>query len=532
MSSHVKSASQLRCRHRDLCFERAFPRSIQECRSANDELGDFALQLSKQPASAESELIDSGIAGTVVCYRFSFDVAKWLAAKAQGAVSIDWCEIEDTEALDNLLRHVLLPAEDEYFDSGYASTREWVDTARSDCGGTDFDWLMAQFQEQRFETFYRQLYDAADVPLIWNLGDSPYSKSHNVFGGSRICVREDGMRSRPRQVKKEITRPIENISRLPTRRGAELLDVAIASLAARHRETYHFNFANPEEVYVADVGNGIEVAVFGLLAAYRFPLECTMGYLILSNGVPIGYGGSSVLFKQVNTGINIFDEYRGSEAAYLWVQVMRVYHALVRCTRYVANPYQLGSGNREALRSGAFWFYYRLGYRSVEASVRRLALDEQKKMQRDSGYRSNLHTLAKLASCDMHLTLPGAKQSEFFDEEWLSTSSGLATEVLGRAGGKTRQASVSRVARRLGKMIRLRSLQSWTQDEKRGLKATAPFVAAIEPDAWTTQQKRDARRLLKAKGGKRELDYAQLLATNDVFLQDLRAACIAWHKAL
>ena len=53
-----------------------------------------------------------------------------------------------------------------------------------------------------------------------------------------------------------------------------------------------------------------------------------MGYLVLSNGVPVGYGGASALYRQVNTGINIFDEYRGSEAAFFWVQVMRVYRQL------------------------------------------------------------------------------------------------------------------------------------------------------------------------------------------------------------
>lgn len=532
MASKPISALRLRRRHRECCFQRAFPSSLSKSRDVNDDLCRFASTVVSQPESVRSQLADSGIAGTPVSYRFSFDVAKWLAEKAPGAVSIDWPEMYDTEPLDNLLRHILLPSEDEYFDSGYASTRDWIDVVSSGCGGTDFDWLMAQLQQKRYQSFYRQLYDAADVPLIWELGNSPYSKSRNVFGSRRVCVRNDGMRPRPSHVKKEIARPIGNVSRLSGERGSKLLDVAIASLAARHRETYHFNFANPEEVYVAEVGDGIEIAVFGLLPAHRFPLECTLGYLVLSNGVPIGYGGSSVLFKQVNTGINIFDEYRGSEAAYLWVQVMRTYHSLVGCTRYVANPYQLGSGNREALQSGAFWFYYRLGYRPVASSIRHLALDEQAKMQREHGYRSDLRTLGKLASCDMHLTLPGAKQSEFFDEDWLSTSSAIATSVTGRAGGTTRQTSARRVARDLGKKIGIRSLRSWTPDEKRGLMATAPFVAAVNPAGWTRRQKRDARRLLRAKGGKRELAYARLLATSDTFLQALRAACTAWHRSL
>ena len=158
-----------------------------------------------------------------------------------------------------------------------------------------------------------------------------------------------------------------------------MIDVAMASLAVRHRETFHFNHANPREVYLADVGEGVSIAIFGLLNRHRYPLECTMGYLIVSNGTPVGYGGASLLFLQANTGVNIFDEYRGSEAAFLWVQVMRVFHHIAGCTRYIANAYQFGADNDEALQSNAFWFYYRLGYRPVSRNIRELASRELKK---------------------------------------------------------------------------------------------------------------------------------------------------------
>lgn len=525
MASNAVLASRLQRRHSELCFQRAFPCSESSHRGAVDELTGFAAEINAQPAAVRHVLNDSGIAGTTINYRFSFDVALWLARKSRNSVCIDWSELDDPEPLDALLRYVLQPAEDEYFDSGYVSTKEWIDIASTGFDGTDFDWLMAQLQDKRCHDFYRQLFDAAELPLAWETGAGRYSKSRNVFQTRQTYLRDDGMRARPGQVKKEIARPLDKISRLSGKRGAEMLDVAIASLAARHRETYHFNFANAEEVYLADVGHGIAIAVFGLLPEHRFPLECTMGYLILSNGVPIGYGGSSVLFKQVNTGINIFDEYRGSEAAYLWVQVMRVYHALAGCTRYVANPYQLGSGNSEALRSGAFWFYYRLGYRPVDQTIRELARAEQAKIERASGYRSNLTTLKRLASCDMHLTLPAARQHDFFDEEWLSTSSGLATQVLGRASGKTRQAAANRVARQVAANLGVRSLRTWTREEKSGLRALAPFIAALGPSNWTKSEQASARKLLRAKGSKRELNYARRLAANDHFLQAMRAAC-------
>jgi hypothetical protein len=320
-------------------------------------------------------------------------------------------------------------------------------------------------------------------------------------------------------------RPLESVSRLPSREGSKLIDVAMASLAVRHRETYHFSHANPREVYLADVGEGISIAIFGLQQRHRFPLECTMGYLIISNGAPIGYGGASVLFRQLNTGVNIFDEYRGSEAAFLWVQVMRAYHHVTGCTRYIANPYQFGADNNEALRSGAFWFYYRLGYRPVLQDIRKLASREFEKATRNKGYRSDLKTLRRLASCDMHLTLPGALQSDLFDERWIETSSMLATEVLSAAGGRTRRATANRVAAGLARDIGIRSFDSWTTAERRGFRQIAPIVAVASPKNWSTDAKRSMRKLLRAKGGDCEAKYARLLCRHAPFLAALRKAC-------
>jgi len=250
-----------------------------------------------------------------------------------------------------------------------------------------------------------------------------------------------------------------------------------------------------------------------------------MGYLILSNGVPVGYGGSSILFRQVNTGINIFDEYRGSEASFLWVQVMRVYHALAGCTRFIANPYQFGGENSEALKSGAFWFYYRLGYRPVLPEVRNLAQRESSKIQRNHKYRSDIRTLRKLASCDMHLTLPGARASDLFDESWLETISMLATRELGGAGGRTREAAVDRVAAKLSRDLGVRSQAAWSVAERRGFKVIAPIVAAATPGNWSAVEKRSLRQLLRAKGGRREARYARLLCENGSLLKSLRKAC-------
>ena len=430
-----------------------------------------------------------------VYYSFSFPVARWLARRCPGELSIDWDEIEDTTRLDELLARVLHPAEDEYFDSGWVTTREWLDEARGDA--TDFDWLMAQLGGRSLQPFWSQLYDAADIPLAWRIAGSRFSKARNRLNPKAVATRESGMRGRPRTPKQAIMEPLDDIRLVSPRQGRRLIDVAMASLAARYRETYHFNHANPREVYLADVGNGVSVAVFGLLPEHRFPLECTMGYLLLANGVPIGYGGASALFRQVNTGINIFDEFRHSEAAFLWTQVMRVYHALTGCTRFIANAYQFGGDNTEALKSGAFWFYYRLGYRPVDPDIRRLAKDEMARIRKHDKYRTRLPTLRRLASCDMHLVLPGARASEFFDERWFDMVSLLATRSLAASGTRKR--------REAGPL--------------------APIVAAVPTDGWSPADKRLARQLLRAKSGEHELPYAKLLARHGKLLNSLKKAC-------
>lgn len=527
MRCEKSSASELLLLHKKLCFRRAFPASPGEHSDSVRQLADFDARVARLPKTERLDLVDSGIARTALYYRFSLPVAEWLARKAPRAVSIDWSVVENEQQVDDLLACLLEPSEDEFFDSGYASAREWMDLARAGTNGTDFDWLLTQVRRKRPASKCHYLYEAADLPLAWDLGRCSLSKSRNVVATDNVHIRERGMRSRPANVKKEIQRPFDTLPRVSKQRGEALLDVALASLAVRHRETNHFNHANTDEVYEFDVGEGVAVVVFGLRQEYRYPIECTMGFLILSNGVPIGYGGSSSLFRQANTGINIFDEYRGSEAAFLWVQVMRVFHYLTDCSRFIANPYQFGGDNNEALRSGAFWFYYRLGFRPVRPEVRALAMRDAKKRSKDAGYRSDVKTLRRLAECDMHLSLPGARKSELFEEDWLVAMSKLATDVLASSGRKSRRDAVSDVAKRVAKDLRLRGYSRWTPAEQRAFRMMAPIVAAASPGSLSTDAKRQMRRLLRAKSAAGEFAYARKLASLDDFRIALSRACRA-----
>ncbi len=517
------SASQLLQHYRRLIRQRAFADSNEQRRSAVADLASLGDLIGTLPAREARQLDDSGLPGTTIFYRFSWDVAKWLARSAPGQVTIDWPEIEDEAAVDNLLRHLLLPADDEYFDSGWCSAKDWLQLAKGDSPGTDFDWLMSQLRAAGPDSVAREKYDAADLPLAWHLGRSRFALPHNAM---TLVADESGAMTLSSSAKNEIRRPVDSIRHATSREGRRLVDVAVASLATRHRETNHFNGANANDVHVANVGAGLSVVIFGLRPAVRYPLECTVGHLVLAHGVPVGYGGASAVFGQVNTGVNVFEEFRGHGAAFIWVQVMRVLHTLLGCRRYIANPYQLGADNTEALRSGAFWFYYKLGYRPVDKAVRALARSELARRRRNPDYRCSISTLKALTACDMHLTLPGTRASDYFDEEWLQTSSMLATRIVADAPGRTRAEALQAITERVCRDLDIRSYARWSANERNGLRALAPFVAAAHPDNWTLAEKRETRDAVRHKGGASEIPYAQKLATNQRFLQDLRRACM------
>ncbi len=147
---------ELKRQHHESCFARAFPYSRSERDEAHRQLRHFEARLASLSKKQSASLEETGIVGTKIHYCFSFEVARWLAKSSPGTVTIDWPELTNSEPLDDLLRQLLQPSEDEWFDSGYADTREWVKLASAAFSGTDFDWLMAQMGRDHFESIWRQ----------------------------------------------------------------------------------------------------------------------------------------------------------------------------------------------------------------------------------------------------------------------------------------------------------------------------------------------------------------------------------------
>jgi hypothetical protein len=76
---------------------------------------------------------------------------------------------------------------------------------------------------------------------------------------------------------------------------------------------------------------------------------------------------------------------------------LRLFHQLLGVTLFIVDPYQLGLNNEEAIESGAFWFYRKLGFRPDDAQVARILDKEEKRLRADPDYRTPARTLRRLA---------------------------------------------------------------------------------------------------------------------------------------
>jgi hypothetical protein len=200
----------------------------------------------------------------------------------------------------------------------------------------------------------------------------------------------------------------------------------------------------------------------------------------------------------------VFDAYRGSEAAMLWTQSLRAFHTLFGVTRFIVNPYQFGAGNSEAIASGAFWFYYRLGFRPASRDLRELAVDELAR----PGRRTDPATLRKLAQGDVELLLPGARARDRFKEQWLERLGLLATERLASLGRAGR--SETALPAEFGRVFGTTGAAPLDRELLLGFRCLAPLVALIDdiPD-WPAWQRAALIALVRAKGASQEAGFVR-----------------------
>ncbi|HEX6944249.1 MAG TPA: hypothetical protein VF128_15080 [Gemmatimonadaceae bacterium] len=520
LASPPRSLAAIIRLHDALLYLRAFPDSLQSHRAAMSACAAFP-RLLRDVAGTRHRTRDTGIVGTVSRVWADFALAEWLCRSYSNEVEIDWSSLTDTSAIDGLLRPIVQRAEEDAVYSGELSTRQWLALRRGKATTTDLSLLVNAAPTDRVgRRVFAASYDAAEVPLRWKLANSSGSATHNTLGSRPVRYRRE-LRRAPVDPIRFIREPSSDISLLARRRANEVIHVARAALAARGREVYAMTYANPSEVYLADLGEGTAVAVVGVLPEYRMSLEANYGYLMLANGVPIGYGGVTPLYRQANTGLNIFPSFRGGEAAFLWVAALRAFHSLFGVNRFVVNGYQVGEGNPEAIRTAALWFYYRLGFRPSDPKRRTLARREFARL-RDRKARTSPDMLRTLSAGDLWLELPGCRRQDYFDEAWLVDCSRRATELLAAQASASPAEAASAISSRIARVLGARGIASRQRSERDAFHHLAPVCALLPGVDRRSRATRAALvRLMFSKGLSQERVFVTMAQRDPCFYPGL-----------
>ncbi len=520
----TRDAKTLMKLHDVACFLRAFADSPTVFDEAGKLLGSFAERVENLPVRQKKFLADTGISATPINDEFSHEIAQWIVSTNRGRADIDWRSYEDPELLDDLLGNLLTDAEQAMWEEGQVSTSEWIKRAKGTCSLNDLEWILKQFPTRgaRRQTWTTQ-YDNATVPITWQLDRSLNSRTLNEIDWLANCNPRNNWRKAPRSPSKQVARTLPGIRRLTSTKASDVIDASRAALAARNREVHAITYANPDEIYLAPIGQGVHVAVIGVLPEYRLNIEANYAYVILSHGRPIGYGGVSPLFKQANTGVNIFDEYRRAESRFLFVEVLRVFHTLFKSTRFVANPYQFGAENDEAIATGAFWAYYKIGFRPMDPKLAKKAAAIAATRSFKKGVMPPKAKLKELLGSDLELNLPDAKNTEYFDEGFLGAISERVTERIAQSESTSRKKAVATLVADVAKQLDVTDRKKWTIHQRQSFQRLAPIIALISGlETWPVAQKRALTNLIRAKGSPQERGYAQRLFRNDRLRRTLK----------
>ena len=516
----LPSAKDLLKLHELLIFARAYPDDEGVLATVETVLSAFESR--RDLRRYRRELSNSGVAGTEIHYKFFYPTAVALARRFPGRLRIDWRAWERKRDLIPYLALLVSYAETPALDEWERKPREWIDFLRSE-GERDGVFLALRFRAMEASSFVREvIYDNLSPAMVLEPGPGMPTRTHAKAPGVPVVFQRAPLDTSHPDLVKATRRWRVRVREVSGREASLYVRMVSDAMVTRSRDLDAFSYASVDDVRLCDLDDGFTLAVLGVVPERRLLLESMHGALTMKNGVPIGYVLFSSLFESTEIAFNVFDTFRGAEAAHVLSRVLAVGHRLFGARTFSIDPYQLGHfGNHEGLASGAWWFYYKLGFRPCDRGVLRLAALELRKMDQNRKHRSSLATLEDLSVAPMFFSLgrthgisPGALSPGRASEQ--------VTRRLARRYGAARERGIAESSREAAALCGIRSFVGWSAGERLAWERWSPLLLAVPGfAAWSASDRRAAGEIAHAKGGTREADYLRKLSSHAKFRRAL-----------
>ncbi len=500
-------ASDVRKLHELLLFSRAYPDDESVLAIVEKALAGFRTR--RDLLRHRRKLTNSGIAGTEIHYEFYFGTAVALARRFPDRLRIDWQAWKRKKDLLSYLPLLVPYAETPALDESQMEPRAAIEFLR---GGRERDavFLALRFAAMPAGSFVREaVYDKLSPAMILEPGpDSPARTSAKAPAAPVVFQKKPFDTSVPDLARTTLSRRVR-IREADRREASMYVRMVTDAMVTRSRDLDAFCYASEDDVRLCELDGGLCFAVLCEVPERRFLLESVYGALMMRNGVPIGYALFLSLFGSAEVAFNVFETFRGAEAAHLFSGVLAVGHRLFGARTFSIDPFQLGHfGNHEGLKSGAWWFYYKLGFRPRDREVLRLLAMELRKMKANPKYRSSLTTLDKLSGAPVFFSLGQSAVS--LGALSAGRASEQVTRFLATRYGAAREQGIAESSREAAALCGIRSFAGWSAGEKLAWERWSPLLLAVPGFAgWSANERRAAGEIARAKGGRREADYLQ-----------------------
>jgi hypothetical protein len=520
--------------HEALLFLRAFPQAPAVVRITERILNSFHIKVEAlRKAGTDMDDFDtfevSGIAGTQMEDTLSFDVANWLLKRTSNRVEIAWENYEPGRELGTTGPRFIPLLEDDAYVEADTPWRRWLEAAAGKKRVPA--WLISRFEQLPLPPQQKaELYESLRVPLRWNLDNSVISRTRNWKSARNVFYHSIFYHTTPLisraqvSLAAELARRPPQLTKLSRKQGEQVMDMVREVMLVRYRELYGTTLGDPRSVVRADVGRGVTIYLWNLPPDRRLPLRSYVAGLTLKNGVPINYIEAIGLCEWMEVGFNTFYTFRGGEAGWIYAQVLRCLCHRMGTTCVSVYPYQLGHENEEAIESGAFWFYRKLGFRPGRSDLQKLAEREEEKIAAatklgKAKYRTPAHTLKRLAAGHVFYELQGSEVGAW--DKFSTRNIGLrVNRRMARDFGGDAVLMREHSRRALERVLNVKienvrsggvTTSSWTPLEKAAFENFAlvlPDVSGLR--AWTREEKEDLVRIIRAKGKPDEMLYLHL----------------------
>ncbi len=503
---------QLMQYHELLLFMMAYPDSLEVYQTTIKELHRISkvLRTVSLNKNAATRIEETGMAHTSVTVPPSLNGCEWLIDTLGKAVAPVW-DPELIEKIGPQLSLFALPSEMDGLTNNNFDALDWMRIKAGDEKNKQphllLKWLTTSIKtafsdQQQQDQFWEQL----SVSTLVKLNEPGLSRTLNFLETQNPFIQNSSL-IRATDVHSYINQSDCVISQPNTVRSNAIINSGRAALLARGRETDPVTYA--EKITEVKVDRGLTVYLFTMRPERRLPLENYTGFVAYRNGVPVGYGGGWIFGFRCEIGVNIFETFRGGENYLLFAGIMKAYNAVFNVKRFSVAPYQFGEDNHEGIQTGAYWFYYKLGFRSANKEIAAIAEKEVLKMKKNKNYRSSEKTLLKFTESPLYFN--NGHNYSITEPNVLGIC--ISRWITSKFSGDHKAAlnySINYISNKLPAGF----AKKWRKEEKQSFKSLAPLIAMTQClDSMNEQAAIEIAEMMRQKGND-EIRHSVLLQNN------------------